>query len=556
MPLCESLSEEKLWSGTGGSRSQSPYCETNGSTSSSPTSTSPPLSHCSSNHRIFKRGSSTFILESRSPSPTPPPQPPRLLTFIIGWYPAFLLVFIKNALVNIFYLSWTQLIFIGPAIWVSAWLWVFIKCFTIPMMMTKWLFSIVFTPASERLRKKRTVLISGGSTIQALHLARNFYTAGARVIVFELEGKFSLTRFSTAVHRFYTVPEPKGGQGVEYIEAVKKIVEREEVMYYIPVSETSPAYYDALLKPILSSLGCTCFCPNLQEVRLLDDSFEFHNICKRENIETPNFYRVQSKEDISELYESGVLRSGRNLMCNVGDIKHRIKLIMPHTRRQLKLPRAINESHPWLIIQDSPGDHYVTCTTVKESKVEANVTCRVEHNGIGFVPVESDVINQWLNHFFARLTGLRPIYGHLSFRFVITRTGTLLPLSCKVGISLPYICYTNVHPRIVWKPCRHFSRQKSGPLVVTENGKPWITDLFGSFMSSPNISSIAKLFGQVLDKREVLFVYWDPVPYCAYYHLQLPFNNISRLLRGEEIRNRHSLYHRRLTSSLSSVCNQ
>lgn len=555
MPLCGSVSEDKLWSGNA-SRAHSPYFDTNGSRSSSnsPTSVSPPLSHSSSNHRIFKRGSSTFILESRSPSPTPPPQPPKLLTFFIGWYPAFLLVFVKNALVNIFYLSWTQLIFIGPAIWISACLWITIKCLTIPMIITKWIFSLLFTPASERLRRKRTVLISGGSTIQALHLARNFYTAGARVVVFELEGKFSLTRFSTAVSRIYTVPEPKGDQGIEYVEAVKKIVQQEQVMYYIPVSETSPAYYDALLKPILSSMGCTCFCPNVQEVRILDDGFEFQNKCKVENIETPNFYRVQSKEDISELYESGVLRTGKNLMCKIGDVKQRIKLVMPHTRRQLKLPRAINESHPWLIIQDSPGEHFVTCTTVKESKVEANVTCRIEHNGIGFVPVESEVINQWLERFFARLTSMRPIYGHLTFRFVITKTGQLLPLSCKVGVSLPYICYTNVHPRILWKPCRHFSRQKSGPLV-TENGKPWITDIFGSFLNNtPNISSIAKLFGQVLDKREILFVYWDPVPYCAYYHLQLPFNNISRLLRGEQIQNRHSLYHRRLTSSMSSVC--
>lgn len=431
--------------------------------------------------------------------------------------------------------SFKQLIFAVPIFWFSMWFWCLRQIVQLPLTIFKFALSLLLTPSSERNRKKRTVLISGGSTIQALHLARNFYSAGARVVVCEVDGYFALARFSMAVSKFYTVPKPTSDQQQNYVRALCEIVDKENAVYYIPVSATTSAYYDAVAKPHLELLGCTCFCPGIKEVWALDDTLEVLRRCDKMSIRTPVYYPITSKEDVDNLYETGAISRGRYTMSTVGPsgLRERAKIHLPISRSDLKMPNDISVHRPWVVVQDVEGDHYFTCTTVKESKVIANVTCRLNSATNDLIPVENKEISLWLNHFFGKLNLLRPITGHISFRFVVSEEGkTIVPLSSRVGVSLPYICYTSVHPRLLWKPCKHFSRQNSGPLVV-ENGRYWMPKTALDTIKSPSVDAVTRLIGTVLDKREALFVIWDPLPYCAYYHMQLPFRNVLGFIRRQ-----------------------
>ncbi|KAJ9593582.1 hypothetical protein L9F63_014851 [Diploptera punctata] len=491
------------------------------------------------------RVSSTHSL-SRPTSPLACHQKEKgILERIFGWYPILILKFIQHLISNVAYLTWSQLILLGPALWVSASLWIFWKCIQLPLTFVKCLLMIVCTPASERNRKKRTVLITGGSTIQALHLARNFYSAGARVVVCEVEGLFGLARFSTAVNKFYTVPKPDAEHPQNYVKALCDIVETEHVTYFIPVSSTSTAYYDALAKPHLELHGCICFCPNVKEVWILDDILEVMQQCQVVGIQTPIYHSVSSRDDITRLYNSGMLRTGRYFMVSVGPwgCRDKLKLALPAHRHEFKFSHEISEQRPWVIIQDLPGEQFLTCTTVKESQVVANVTCRVDKVTGGLVPIENQDITSWLMHFFSKLRSLRHVTGHLSFRFVLGDAGKIIiPMGCRVGVTLPYICYTSVHPRIVWKPCKHFSRQNSGPLVA-DAGRYWMHEAVMNTLKNPSVESVSRFIGTVLDKREVLFVYWDPLPYFAYYHLQLPFRNVLAFVQEHYVQNgRNGLY--------------
>lgn len=496
------------------------------------------ISISSVRHRLNHIASSPTFSRPTSPLAAQHQEKPRL-TGIIGWYPTVILRFIQNLISTIFYLIWSQFILLGPTLWISAWLWIFWKSIQLPLTIIKWLLTLLYTPSSERGRKKRTVLISGGSTIQALHLARNFYTAGARVVVFEIEGLFGLARFSTAVQKFYTVPRPEPHHPQKYVTALCDIVESEKASYFIPVSATSTAYYDALAKPHLELLGCSCFCPGVKEVWVLDDILEVLQQCQGAGIPTPVHYAVSSKDEITRLYNSGLLRTGRHVMVNVGPwgCRDKLKVVMPAHRQEFKVPHEISEQRPWVIIQDVPGQHFLTCTTVKESQVVANVTCHVNKDSGGLVPVENQEVSCWLKNFFSKVRVLRQVTGHVSFRFVVSDADkTLVPMSCRVGVSMPYICYTSVHPRIVWKPCRHFSRQNSGPLVA-DSGRYWMHEAVMNTLKHPSVEAVGRLIGTVLDKREALFVFWDPLPYCAYYHIQLPFKNVLAFVQEHYGRN-------------------
>ncbi|KAK6629964.1 hypothetical protein RUM43_003785 [Polyplax serrata] len=466
----------------------------------------------------------------RSSSVCPPPENRNVpILFFI-----FVLNLFQNVLSALLSILWNNIL-IAPRFLMTPWFWLLRKLAFAPVALLRWILGLTQTRPANGTRQ-RVVLISGGSTVQTLHLARNFYLAGARVIVCEIKGRFGLARFSTAVNKFYTLAAPENVRPLNYVNALAAIVEKENVSYYIPVSATNEAFYDALAKPQLELLGCTVFCPTFKEVLLLDDLFEVLSKCRSLGLTTPPYHHVTSHEDVIRLYESGLLRTNKHFMTNVGALGsgERVSIQVPPFQQDFRTPLEISHQKPWVIVQEVKGEHYVTCTTVKEGLVVGNVTCRMEQDDRkrGLIPVDQEDITHWIQTFFARLK-FRGICGHFSFRFVVPPniSATVLLVGCKVGVSLPYICFSGVHPRIVWRPCRHFSRQSSGPLVVTRP-RYWMCDVLLSALRHPSIETLAKLIGTVLDKREALFIYWDPLPYFAYYHFQLPLTNLISLLSG------------------------
>ncbi|XP_030758263.1 uncharacterized protein LOC115883982 [Sitophilus oryzae] len=557
MPTCSSESLSKVsWpsnesihagsssSGSGMQSPSSPVCFSPGSTSPDNTLRKRRIRRTSSLGSVIRE---PFVIRSdardnRSQSPVLSQNAPQeeetfsLLSAIIGWYPCFLLRMAKAIIIAILPKTWKQLILALPMLWISMWLWVFTQLVQLPFIMIRMVLNMILLPNRSKNQKKRTVLISGGSTIQALHLARNFYSAGARVVVCEVQGVFALARFSTAVSKFYAVPKPTSDQLQNYVRALCEIVDKEEVVYYIPVCATTSAYYDAVAKPHMELLGCTCYCPGIKEVWVLDDTLEVLKRCEKNQISIPNYYVVTSKEDVYRLYDTGTIRMGNYVMSTAGPVglRDRSKVILPLSRADLKLPNDINPQRPWVVVQDLEGEHYLTCTTIKESQVIANVTCKLDKENTGLIPIEHQEINQWLTNFFHKLQFLRPVNGHVSFRFVVTKeTNTIKPLSSRVGVSLPYICYTNIHPRLVWRPCKHFNRQNSGPLI-NGNGTYRMPDTVWNTLKNPSLEKVTRLIGTVLDKREALFTIWDPLPYCAYYHMQLPFKNMLGFMKSKE----------------------
>lgn len=458
-----------------------------------------------------------------------------LLVKLIGWYPCFLLQVLQATIAIFLPAACVRTFLALPSLWVSAWIWIFWKIFDVPLFLLKWCLSFLYLPSLTLFRKKRTVLISGGSTIQSLHLARNFYSAGARVVVCEIDGLFSLARFSTAVSKFYTLPKPSADNQRSYIRALCEIIEKEGAIFYVPTNVTSSAIYDAAAKPVLELMGCTVFCPSVKDVLIFDDILEVFQRCVDNGIPTPPYYPISSTSKLALLYQNGNLRANKFIMSKCGPYgtKEKYKMFLPPNLNELKVPGEINEQNPWVIVENQSGDVFVTCTTVKQNQVVANITCQLDKDK-SLKPVHRNDIELWLQNFFSKINSVKPISGHFTFRLVLTGGNVILPISCKVGVSLPYICYTSVHPKVLLKPCKHFTRQSSGPLT-TNKGRYWMHRALLDAVQKPSVSSVTRLIGTVLDKREVLFVYWDPLPYLAYYHMQLPLRNISQLLHRRRL---------------------
>jgi hypothetical protein len=237
-----------------------------------------------------------------------------------------------------------------------------------------------------------------------------------------------------------------------------------------------------------------------------------------------------------KLYDTGFMKNFRNVLIATGahGIIERQKYILPANKRDLNLSVEISEDKPWIVLRDVPGKHYVTCSTIKDSKVIANVTCAIQPDTRNLVPESNPEIEKWLNDFFEKVRFMRNINGHVSFRFVKSEaSGNLLTLGTRVGVTLSYLCYTGVQSRVVQKPCPHFERRNSGSMTQSRHFLP---DTVANTIKNPSAQSIEKLIGSVLDKREALFLYWDPLPYIAFYHFQLPLRKISKFLKRQSKR--------------------
>ncbi|XP_014093212.3 uncharacterized protein [Bactrocera oleae] len=432
----------------------------------------------------------------------------------------------------------------APSFWLSALLWIFWKFVRIPVALTKWMLnvdSLMDVSADGPQRHRRTVLIGCGSTIQTLHLARNFYSSGSRVVVFEFEGLFGLARFSTAVDKFYIVPRPSPNNIDSYITALCQIVSKEKPSVYIPVCATSPAYYDALAKQHLELLGCASFIPGVNETNVLDDCLEFFKKCTAHNIAVPPYSVLTSPNNLQQLYENNFISNFRNILMAVGfqGLVERFKYLLPNNRMDFKFNHEISENEKWIVIRDLPGEHYITCTTVKDSRVVSNVTCKVEHETKNLIPVtplhahnptvmsDEAQIDFWLKTFFAKVRFQRSINGHMSFRLIKCQgTAQFIPIGVRVGVSLPYICYNRSHAQILCRTMKCIHRRQ---LSFTS---PDEESALGALTANFRWSSIERSTPTtVLDKREALFAYWDPLPYCAYYHFQLPLKSVKMFLQ-------------------------
>ncbi|XP_050535959.1 uncharacterized protein LOC126902588 [Daktulosphaira vitifoliae] len=472
----------------------------------------------------FKRSKSTCYLLDRRTSPPPGrllPQPQNVMVTTLTWYPAFLWQMVKA----FFHLPIINLLFLRmPLLWTSLWIQFIWECVRIPLVFTRYGLRTCF--AKRRYRGDRSVLINGGSTVQTLHLARNFHAAGVRVIVCEVEGCMELSSFSLAVDSYYTVPKPSEDNCIQYVDALRTIVEKERVGFYIPTGTTVPTYYDAVAKSHLELLGCKCCTPALDGVLFFNDLSQVLDKCQIEGLPVPKHLRVCSKEDIIKLYDNVTFRADKHFIVNVGFYGCKIRhcLQMPECRKNLTLPGPVSDDCPWLLVHDTPGSYYTTCTTVHDGKMIGNVTCSIRTGK----PARNELVDAWLMHFFSTLPFT--FDGILSFEVCISPSRNVLPLGCQIGVPLTYVNHRSNFEQILY-PSRSATHHAPHHLSVTPAMKVVESYYLPKLLYETIIGfSIKNMLTTVMEKREMVFSFWDPLPACVYYNFQILADFINKVL--------------------------
>jgi predicted ATP-grasp superfamily ATP-dependent carboligase len=372
---------------------------------------------------------------------------------------------------------------------------------------------------------QQTILISGGKMTKALQLARSFHRAGHRVILVETH-KYWLTghRYSWAVDRFYTVPNP---QSDEYPQALLAIAQKESVDIYVPVCSPVASYYDAKVQDVLASC-CTVMHVDVEMLQRLDDKYQFAVAAQSLGLRVPKSYCITQPQQVLDFDFSDERR------------KYILKSIPYDSIRRLdltQLPCAtpaetvafvkslpISESKPWIMQEYIPGQEYCTHSTVRKGHLQLHCCCESSAFQVNYQQVDRPDIEHWIRTFASRLN----LTGQISLDFIqADDDGEIYAIECNPRTHSAITMFYN-HPDVA----QAYLEQEAIALPSTAktvqplpSSRPtyWIYHEIWrlvTHLGSPRM--VWKRLRIIAQGKDAIFDWDDPLPFLMVHHWQIP----------------------------------
>ncbi len=375
--------------------------------------------------------------------------------------------------------------------------------------------SAIVKPPRAIAADPKTILISGGKMTKALQLARSFNRAGHRIILIESR-KYWLTghRFSWAVDRFYTVPNP---QAKDYIDALLEIVQKERVDVYVPVCSPVASYYDALAKQALSKY-CEVIHFDPDMVQKLDDKSEFSAIAASLALTVPESYRITDPQQILD-FDFAKQTQTYILKSIPYDSVRRLNLTQlpcdtpPETAAFVdELP--ISEHNPWIMQAFMTGQEYCTHSTVRNGELKLHCCCKSSAFQINYEMVDQPEIERWVKKFVGDLK----LTGQVSFDFIQTKDGSVYAIECNPRTHSAITMFYN-HPDVA----RAYLESDAPMIQPLKSSRPtyWIYHEIWRLVTHP--TQIEQRLKIIASGKDAIFDWCDPLPFLMVHHGQIPW---------------------------------
>lgn len=368
------------------------------------------------------------------------------------------------------------------------------------------------TPPRKKTDAPRTILISGGKMTKALQLARSFHTAGHRVILVESR-KYRRTghRFSRAVDRFYVVPEcnERG-----YARALLDIARREGVEVYVPVSSPAASAYDAEARNLLDEV-CEVIHADAAMVRMLDDKAEFASMARSLKLRVPDSHLITDVRQIDAFdFPPGRSYLLKRIAYNpVGRMDlTRLSRETPMRNRRFARSLGISVEDPWILQEFIEGQEYCTHGTVRDGHLQVYGCCESSAFQINYSHVDKPEILSWVETF----VGALGVTGQLSFDFIEAADGHAYAIECNPRTHSAITMFYD-HPEVA----DAYLRDGHPMITPTPSSRPtyWLYHEVWRLITQPY--RVARL-ATILRGTDAILTRWDPWPFFAVHHLQMP----------------------------------
>jgi predicted ATP-grasp superfamily ATP-dependent carboligase len=375
----------------------------------------------------------------------------------------------------------------------------------------------------------QTVLISGGKMTKALQLARSFQQAGHRVILVET-AKYWLTghRYSRAVDRFYTVPNPTSPG---YAEALLAIVQKEGVDMYVPVCSPVASYYDAKAQGQLFP-HCKVMHVDAETLVRLDDKYEFAAAAQALGLRVPRSYRITAAQQVLEFDFTDAARP------------YILKSIPYDSIRRLDLTRLpgatasetaafveslpISEAKPWIMQEYITGQEYCTHSTVRNGHLQLHCCCLSSAFQVNYEQVDHPAIEAWIRRFVGALN----LTGQVSFDFIqADDDGQIYAIECNPRTHSAITMFYD-HPDVATAYLSPAAMVPTVQPLASSQPTYWLYHEIWrlvTHLGSP--AAVRRRLRVIAQGKDAIFDWADPLPFLMVHHWQIPLLLLGNLLQ-------------------------
>jgi predicted ATP-grasp superfamily ATP-dependent carboligase len=377
-------------------------------------------------------------------------------------------------------------------------------------------FSAPVAPPAHR----HTILVSGGKMTKALQLARSFHQAGHRVILLETH-KYWLTghRYSRAVNRFYTVPDPTDP---DYAQALLAIVQQEKVDIYVPVCSPVASYYDAVAQEVLAPY-CTTMHVDVETLQRLDDKYEFATAAQALGLRAPKSYRITNPQQVIDFDFSNSQRPYILKSIPYDSIRRlnltRLPCATPAQTAAFVRSLPISIQQPWIMQEYIPGQEYCTHSTVRHGQLQLHCCCQSSAFQVNYQQVNRPEIEDWIRQFAAGLN----LTGQISLDFIqATDDGQMYAIECNprthsaitMFYNQPAVATAYLDPQPLPQTVQPLATSRPTYWIYHEMWR-LLTHLWSPTQTGQRLKIIAQ--GQ-----DAIFDWHDPLPFLLVHHWQIP----------------------------------
>ncbi|MEB3179396.1 MAG: ATP-grasp domain-containing protein [Nostocaceae cyanobacterium] len=380
--------------------------------------------------------------------------------------------------------------------------------------------SWVTSPFRERIVNEhpKNILITGGKMTKALQLARSFHQAGHRVFLVETH-KYWLSghKFSNAVTGFYTVPAPeKDANG--YYQELLKIVQKEGINVFIPVSSPVASYYDSVAGTFLSPY-CEIihFAPDITQ--MLDNKFTLCEKARSFGLSAPKSFLITDPQQVLDFDFAAdgsqyILKSIRYNSVSRLDLTRFPFAGMADYVKNL----PISPENPWMMQEFITGQEYCTHSTVRNGKIRLHCCSKSSAFQVNYEHIENPKIYTWIEKFVKELN----LTGQISFDFIQAENGNIYPIECNPRTHSAITMFYN-HPGLADAYLKDSQDENEPPIVPLPDSKPtyWIYHEMWRLNEIRSWSDLQAWMQKVFQGKDAIFQVNDPLPFLTVPHWQI-----------------------------------
>ncbi len=271
------------------------------------------------------------------------------------------------------------------------------------------------------MEARTSILITGARAPVALHLTRLLANFGARVILLD-HVKYPISAASRFANRYYQIPE-FASQPKSACEELSRIIASENINLVIPTCE-EVLHLGAIWKR--KQMGAKLFAPSISMLSQVHNKYGFIQLCNEIGLPTPQTHLLESVAELTAQETRAATKVFKPVWSRFGsDV-----LIRPDVVKLRRIKPTILA--PWIAQDFLTGNEISAYAVAHQGRVVAlaayqGVVRAGPRAAVCFKSVDTNIVRSFVTSFVQETAWT----GQISFDFIQTETGQILPLECN-----------------------------------------------------------------------------------------------------------------------------